>query len=78
MAESIWKWFQRLLLTVVLILTISILGLVAVNTPGVFDTVNKFGDVADSAGGAARSVDRTSELAYEVLEGMKEDRENDR
>ena len=46
--------------------------------PACSTTVNKFGDVADSAGGAARSVDRTSELAYEVLEGMKEDRENDR
>ncbi len=59
-------------------LLIAILGLVAVNVPGVFDTVNKFGDVAVSAGEAARSVDRTSERAYEVLEDMQDDRENGR
>ena len=71
MMESIWKWFLRLLLTVVLVLIIAILGLVAYNVPGVFDTVNKFGDVAESGGKAARSVTRTSELAYDVLERME-------
>ena len=61
-----------------MLLLIGILGLVAVNVPSVFDTVSKFGDVADSAGKAARSVDRTSERAYEVLEDMQDDRENTR
>ena len=76
--EDLWKWFLRLLITVVMLLLIGILGLVAVNVPSVFDTVSKLGDVADSAGKAARSVVRISERAYEVLEDMQDDRENTR
>ena len=76
--EDVWKWFLRLLITVVMLLLIAILGIAAVNVPGAFDTVDKFGAVADSAGKVARSVDRTSERAYEVLEDMQDDRENGR
>ena len=78
MIEDIWKWFLRLLITVVMLLVVAILGFVAVNVPSAFDTVSKFGDVADSAQKAARSVDRTSERAYEVLEEMQDDEENGR
>jgi len=76
--EDIWKWFLRLLIAVAMLLVITILGLVAVNVPGAFDTVNRFGDVAESAGKAARSVDRASERAYEVLEEMREEGDNGR
>lgn len=75
MAESIWNWFKRLLLTIIMLLVISILGLVAVNVPGVFDTVNKFGDVAYPVSKAAKSVTDTSELAYDVLEKISEEQE---
>lgn len=69
---------SRLLITAVMLLMVGILGLVEVNVPGVFETVSKFGDDADSAGKAAWSVDRTSERAYEALEDMQDDRENGR
>ena len=69
--EDIWKWFLRLLVTLALLLLIAILGLVAVNVPGVFDTVDKFGNVAESADKAARSVAKTSDLAYDALEEIE-------
>ena len=69
MAESIWKWFLRLMLTVVLFLIISILGLIAVNVPSVFDSVDSFTESTDKA---ARSVIKTSERAYDALEDIEE------
>ena len=69
---------SRLLITAVMLLMVGILGLVEVNVHGDFDTVDKFGDVADSAGKAARSVDRTSERVYEAPEEMQDDEENGR
>ena len=63
MAESIWKWFLRLLVTAALLLTISILGLVAVNVPGAFDNVSRFGDAAEKA---AESVTKPSERTYDA------------
>ena len=66
--ENVWKWFLRLMLTVVLLLVISILSLVTVNVPKVFDTVYEIADVAQSVEKASKSLTKTSERAYEVLE----------
>ena len=66
--ERVWRWFLRLMLTVVLLLVRSILSLVAVNVPRVFDIVYEFSDVAVSVEKAARSVNKTSNCAYEELE----------
>ena len=69
MAENIWKWFLRLLVTAALLLTISILGLVAVNVPGAFDNVNRFGDATEKV---AKSATKTSERTYDAIEDMDE------
>ncbi len=69
MMENVWKWFQRLLLTVILLLVISILGLVAINVPRSFDVAYEF---VQSAERSLRSVNRTSERAYEALEELSE------
>lgn len=67
MAEAIWKWFRRFLLSIMLLVVIGLLGLAIVTVPRVWVTIDKLGDLVDSVERTSRSLHSTSENASDAI-----------
>ncbi len=66
--ESVWKWWFRFLMTIIIGLVIGILALVGLTVPRVWDLLDDFGQASGSIERTARSIDTLADKASQAID----------